>query len=151
MSLLSESGPAATFLFADNSGAQPGLFAVEDGGVISGFTMTGYINSTITILGDGVEISNNIVDGAFGIAALTIYGASALVHHNIFFGGTVSVQFNSNNGFSELRNNIILNGVEAPCNAALFLICNLLIGVTPGGGLGQYCSAGRLVCGSGTD
>jgi hypothetical protein len=148
-SLLSEGGPNATFLVPDNSQATFGLFGVSDGCVVSGFTMTGHLNSTITVQGDGVEISNNIIDGAFGIASLTIYGASAFVHHNIFFGGPMSVSANNPNGFTELRNNIILNGVEAPCAGSVVLICNLLNGVSPGCGLVNNFSADPLFCGTG--
>ncbi|MDH4038264.1 MAG: hypothetical protein OEX18_15085 [Candidatus Krumholzibacteria bacterium] len=132
-SLVSEEGPASTVLKPGNP-PQPGLVSTRDNCVVSGFTVLGAgligAVSPVHIGGDFVEVSNNIIDSAFsGAPSITLGGTFVSIHNNACLGTGSGLYLVANPEGAEIRNNIILNGVEGGESCfGVQIHCNLING-----------------------
>jgi hypothetical protein len=126
-SLISDDGPMATFLEPADPSAQPGLISARAGCVVSGFSMRINSSSTIFVADDGVEISDNIIDGGGSLAPISVYGM-ANIHNNVCFGGNYGIWLVAHFDGSEIYNNIILDGVynDSGCTQYAYVRCNLI-------------------------
>lgn len=150
--LISQSGPLATFLKPGNQPYQPTLIGLQNGCVLSGFTLRSGDLSAIHFFADNIEISYNIVDGgASGSVGISCDGSGS-IHHNLCYGGFVGVNLGYSAGL-QLVNNIVLNGIKSAvgeqCLPNVFEFCNLINGAqTCLLGEGNF-SADPLFCGVG--
>jgi hypothetical protein len=115
-SLVSEQGPAWTALKPGNP-PQTGLVFAHDNCVVSGFNFLGFGltggAAPVHIGGNFVEVSNNIIDSSFsGAPSITLGGLFVSIHNNVCLGSGPGISLVANPEGAEIRNNILLNGLE---------------------------------------
>jgi hypothetical protein len=130
--LVSNAGPTVTFLRrgASYPPAQPSLVGAQDGCVISGFSMEGGVSSAIGVSGDGVEVSNNIINSANGGVGILVNG-TASIHHNLIYGGFAGITLALFDSLVQIFCNILLDGVysgNSDCPPLVWAYCNLMNG-----------------------
>lgn len=124
-SLVSEFGPTATFLVALAGPLQPGLVGAVSNCIITGFTMEGGQNSTISCNGNNYEVFNNIVHGRIQLLG------TGRIHHNIVDTELFSIYVVSPSGI-QIQNNIVIgeirNNYSGGCYIDVLVTCNLIQG-----------------------
>jgi hypothetical protein len=144
--IVSESGPVGTMLFAADGPIQSSVLSISDGCTVRGLTITGGQGSAVFCNGVNMEVTNNIVHGRLLILGPTV------VHHNLVdLPGAQSQAVDIGFGVPvQLYNNIILGEVayDGTCAFQTSAYCNLIQELHGcfGGGTYANFSADPLFC-----
>lgn len=119
--ILSESGPAVTVLFAGDP-IQSGVLSAADNCVVEGLTISGGQLFSLYCGGDNIEVSNNIIHGR-----LQVLGITAIHHNLINLPGAQSQAVLIDTEPAQFYNNIVLGEVVVQfCGTNVFGYCNLI-------------------------
>ena len=120
-SLISEGGPALTFLQPGGGIAQPLTLGLTDSCELGGFTVRKAGLSTISAYGDGIEIHDSIIESS--LQGIVTDGAAS-IHHNLILGGGVAITiYDPSPGVTVINNNIIIGQIDR-CDGNVFISCN---------------------------